>query len=138
MSKQHILYPKTTYSQRKLLFEIWEETGDVTEACRQARVCQGTYYYWRGRFKEGGYEGLQKIKKPGPEKGILLTGEKIKADIVRLKKENREWGKRRIADELAKKNGWVPVISPNTVREILREKGMWPEIVSASKKKAAG
>ncbi len=137
MSKQRIYYPRTTYSQRKILFEIWEETGNVTEACRQARVCQGTYYYWRDRFKEDGYEGLRKIKKRGPKKGIL-TGAEIKADVVRLKKENKEWGKRRISDELAKQNGWVPVISPNTVREILREKGMWPEIVSAPKKKAAG
>ncbi len=134
MSKQHIYYPKTTYSQRKLLFEIWEKTGDVTDACRQARVSQGTYYYWRGRFQEEGYEGLQKIKKTGPEKGIL-TGKEIKENVVKLKKENNQWGKRRIADELAKKNGWVPVISPNTVREILREKGMWTETASASKKK---
>jgi transposase len=134
MSKQHLLYPRTTYSQRKLLFEIWEETGDVTEACGQARVCQGTYYYWRGRFKEAGYEGLQKTKKTGPGKGVL-TGEEIKTEVVRLKKENKEWGKRRIADDLAKKNGWKPVISPNTVREILREEGMWPETVSVLKKK---
>mgnify|MGYP003497487798 FL=1 len=134
MSKQHILYPKTTYSQRKLLFEIWEETGDVADACRRAHVSQGTYYYWRERFKENGYEGLQKTKKTGPEKGVLIE-EGIKTDVVRLKKENEGWGKRRIADELAKNNGWVSVISPNTVREILREKGMWSEIVSASKKK---
>lgn len=134
MSKQHILYPKTTYSQRKLLFEIWEETGDVADACRRAHVSQGTYYYWRERFKENGYEGLQKTKKTGPQKGVLIE-EGIKADVVRLKKENEGWGKRRIADELAKNNGWVSVISPNTVREILREKGMWSEIVSASKKK---
>ena len=65
----------------------------------------------------------------------MLIEEGIKADVVRLKKENEGWGKRRIADELAKNNGWVSVISPNTVREILREKGMWSEIVSASKKK---
>ena len=64
-----------------------------------------------------------------------MIEEGIKADVVRLKKENEGWGKRRIADELAKNNGWVSVISPNTVREILREKGMWSEIVSASKKK---
>lgn len=136
MIQQRIYYPRTTYSQRKLLFKVWEETGDVLEACRQARVSQGTYYYWRGRFKEDGYEGLQKTKKTGPEKG-MLTAEEIKAEVVKLKKGNKEWGKKRIADELAKKNSWVPVISPNTVREVLQEKGMWPEIVSASKKKAA-
>ena len=134
MNKQRIYYPRTTYSQRKLLFEIWEETGDVFEACRRARVSQGTYYYWRKRFKESGYDGLKETKKTGPEKG-MLTGEDIKAEVVKLKKENEGWGKKRIADELAKKNSWVPVISPNTVREILREKGMWSAIMSTSPKK---
>jgi hypothetical protein len=34
-------------------------------------------------------------------------------------------GKRRIADELAKANNWVPVVSPNTIRRILEEAGLW-------------
>ena len=135
MGKQRIYYPRTTYSQRKLLFEVWEETRDVTEACRQAHVSQGTYYYWRGHFKEKGYEGLRETKKTGPKKG-MLTGEAIKVEVVKLKNENQGWGKKRIANELAKKNSWVPVISPNTVREILQEKGMWRENESVSKKKA--
>jgi hypothetical protein len=28
-------------------------------------------------------------------------------------------GKQRIADELAKANGWVPIVNPNTVKRIL-------------------
>jgi len=134
MDKQRIYYPRTTDSQRKLLFEVWEETGNVVEACRQAHVSQGTYYYWKRRFQEDGYEGLQKIKKTGPEKGMWI-GEEIKAEVVKLKEENKGWGKKRITDELAKKNSWVPVISPNTVRRILQEKGMWSEIVLEAKKK---
>ncbi len=66
----------------------------------------------------------------------MWTEEEIKEKVVRLKQENQEWGKKRIADELAKKNSWVPVISPNTIREILKEKGMWPEVVTEPKKKA--
>ncbi len=135
MVNQRIYYPRTTYSQRKLLFEVWEETGDVGEACQQAHVSLGTYYYWRGRFEKDGYEGIKEAKKTGPEKG-MRTGEEIKEDVVSMKKENKEWGKKRIADELAKKNSWVPVISLNTVREILKEKGMWPETAPESKKKA--
>lgn len=134
VAKQRIYYPRTTYSQRKLLFEVWEKTKDVAEACQQAHVSQGTYYYWRGRFEESGYEGIKKVKKTGPKKE-MWTEEEIKGKVVRLKQENQEWGKKRIADELAKKNSWVSVISPNTVREILKEKGMWPEPVPEAKKK---
>lgn len=134
MDKQRIYYPRTTYSQRELLFEVWEKTKDVEEACQQAHVSQGTYYYWRGRFGENGYEGIKKAKKTGPAKGIWAE-EEIKEKVVLLKQENPEWGKRRIADELVKKNSWVPVISPNTVRKILKEKGMWTETMSDPKKK---
>jgi len=134
MDKQRIYYPRTTYSQRELLFEIWEKTKDVEEACQQAHVSQGTYYYWRGRFRENGYEGIEEAKKTGPAKGIWAEDE-IKEKVVLLKQENPEWGKRRIADELVRENSWVPVISPNTVRKILKDKGMWPETTSEPKKK---
>ncbi len=35
------------------------------------------------------------------------------------------WGQQRLADELAKANGWVPLVSPNTVTRILRDAGLW-------------
>ena len=136
MDKQRIYYPRTTYSQRKLLFEVWEKTGNLDEACQQAHVSQGTYYYWKGRFEKSGYGGIEKTKRTGPEQR-MWTEEEIKEKVVMLKQENQGWGKRRIADELAKKNSWVPVISPNTVRRILKEKGMWSETASAPPQKAS-
>ena len=33
--------------------------------------------------------------------------------------------RQRLADELAKANGWVPLVSPNTVKRILRDAGLW-------------
>lgn len=135
MGKQRIYYPRTSYSQRKRLFEIWEEMGNVSQACQQAHVSRGTYYHWKDRFEEEGYEGIKETKKAGPEKGVQ-TEEEIKEAVVKLKEENEEWGKKRIAHELAKKNSWMPVISPNTVRAILKEKGLWPETVPETKKKA--
>ncbi len=55
--------------------------------------------------------------------------------VVTMKKAHPEWGKQRIADELAKGNSWVPLVSVNTVRRILQEKGLWEEEVEAAKKK---
>jgi hypothetical protein len=101
MSKQRVYYPRTTYSQRRLLFQVWEEEQNVAEACRQARVAESTFYYWKPRFEAGGYEGL----------------------------------KERIAHELAKKNNWVPLVSANTVRRILQEKGLWAGMGKAGAKK---
>lgn len=133
MSKQRIYYPKTTYSQRRVLFQVWEETQSVAEACRQARTSRSTFYYWQARFEQGGYAALKELEKPGPEKGIQVA-EEIQEKVVALKKSHPEWGKRRIADELAKANSWVPVISPNAVRRVLVENGLWPEVEQAGKK----
>jgi transposase len=133
MIKKRIHYPDTTYSQRQVLFQVWEETQSVTEACRQARTSLSTFYYWKERFEQGGYEALKKPKKPGPEKGIQVASE-IQEKVVAMKEAHPEWGKRRIADELAKANSWVPVISPNAVRRILMENNLWPETEQRGKK----
>lgn len=133
MSKQRIYYPKTTYSQRRTLFRVWEETQDVAEACRQARTSHSTFYYWRERYEQGGDEALQEPEKPGRKRGIQVAVE-TQAKVIGLKQQHPEWGKRRIADELAKANSWVPLVSPNTVRRILVENGLWPETEVEGKK----
>jgi transposase len=134
MNKKRIYYPRTTYSQRKLLFATWEETQDVAFACRQAHISESTFYYWKPRYEAAGYAGLKEAKKPGPEKG-MWTKAKTQAKVVAMKKANPAWGKQRIADELSKENSWVPVISANTVRRILQEHGLWEGVVEAGKKR---
>ena len=106
----------------------------MSEACRQARIGKSTFYYWKPRFEAGGYEALREVKKPGPSKGMWVAAE-IQEKVVTMKKAHPEWGKQRIADELAKGNSWVPLVSVNTVRRILQEKGLWEEVVEAAKKK---
>ena len=54
--------------------------------------------------------------------------------VVEMRKEHPEWGKRRIADELAKGNNWVRLVSPNTVKRILADAGLWPPSESGAKK----
>ena len=51
-----------------------------------------------------------------------------------MRREHPDWGKRRIADELAKGNNWVPLVSPNTVKRILQDAGLWPQAESGAKK----
>lgn len=134
MSKQRIYYPRTTYSQRQHLFQVWEETQNVSEACRQARIGKSTFYYWKPRFEAGGYAALKEVKKPGPSKGLWVAAE-IQEKVAAMKKTHPEWGKQRIADELAKGNSWVPLVSVNTVRRILQEKGLWEKVVETAEKK---
>ncbi|MFN8457021.1 MAG: integrase core domain-containing protein [Anaerolineae bacterium] len=129
MSRIH--YPRTTVSQRRLLFETWEKTKDVAKACRIARVSERTFYYWKPRFETGGYEVLKQFASPAPQVPHR-TAATIEQEVIALRRQNGRWGKRRIADELGKKNNWIAVISPNTVKRILQEAGLWPQPQSQS------
>ena len=124
MNTTHTYFRPTTAAQRRLLFETWEETGNVAEASRKARVSRDTFYYWKPRFDEGGYEALEHSESHAP-KSPHQTAEEIEKQVIDMHQAHREWGKRRIAAELAKANNWIPVISPNTVRRILEDADLW-------------
>ena len=134
MSQKRTYFPPTTSQQRKLLFEIWSATGNVTEACQKAHVGRATFYYWKPRFEAEGYAGLEAYQRKGPEKGRVGTAKEICEQVIEMRRQQPQLGKRRIADELAKANNWVPVVSPNTVRRILEDAGLWVPAAAARKK----
>lgn len=133
MTKKRTYFPPTTAQQRRLLFEIWEETGNREEACRRAHVSQSTFYNWKPRFEAGGYAALEEPRSHAPH-GPNLVPTEVTSQVVAMRTEHPEWGKRRIADELAKANGWVPLVSKNTVKRILKDAGLWPQAESGAKK----
>jgi len=124
MSTKHIYFGYTTPQQRKLLFESWEATGDIGVACRIARVSQRTFYYWKPRFEEAGYAGLEMFKSRVAHK-LNTKSPEVEAEVIRLRRENPDWGKAHISQEMAKANNWVEVVSPNTVKRILQDADLW-------------
>jgi transposase len=134
MSQKQTYYGFTTAQQRKLLFEEREATGSVTKACQRARVSRGVYYYWKPRFDEKGYAGLEEFGSRVAHK-LNRKEEEIEQRVIELRRKNPDWGKTRKSQEMAKANNWVPVVSPNTVRRILTEAGLWPESGSGKKRK---
>jgi len=126
MDKKTTYFRQTTAQQRRLLFETWEATGNVSEACRKARVSRQTFYNWKERFQTDGNAGLEVPKSHAPNNPQKTPAE-IQEQVINLRLENPQWGKRRIADEMAKANNWVPLVSPNTVKRILRDAGLFPE-----------
>ena len=134
MSQKRTYFGFTTPQQRKLLFEVWEATGSIPEAIRQARVSQRTFYYWKARFEQGGYAGLETFESRVAHK-LNYKDEVIEKQVIELRRVNPDWGKARISHELAKGNNWVAVVSPNTVRRMLESAGMWPESAPKGKKK---
>jgi len=126
MSTKRTYFGFTTSQQRKLLFETWEATGNVTAACRTARVSRGLFYYWKPRFDQHGYAGLEQFDSRVAHH-LHTKSDVITQQVVGLRRQHPAWGKARIAQELAKGNRWVPLVSPNTVRRILRSAGLWPQ-----------
>ncbi len=59
--KKFPYYRPTTADQRKLLFRVYEETGNVREAAATAHMGKSTLYYWRKRFDVGGYGALEVV-----------------------------------------------------------------------------
>ena len=122
-------------TQRKKLFEEWEENQDVGAACRKARVSERTFYNWKPRFEEGGYEALEKFEAAGPKTGSRVPKD-IQQKVIDLKEAHPKWGRRRIADEIAKKNNWVPLVSASSVERILEKAGLLPVSEEGKKKRA--
>ena len=107
MKTKRTYFPPTTPQQRKLLFETWEQTNNVTAACRKAHVGRATFYYWKPRFDRDGYAGLEAYEKAGVPKGTGRVAIEIEAKVLELYGQHEGWGKHRLADEVAKANNWV-------------------------------
>ena len=133
MTTSPVHFPLTTPGQRRLLFETWESTDSVTGACRKAHVGRGTFYDWKPRFQSGGYPALEAFANRAPLKP-RRTPTEIEAQVIAIRQTYPQWGKRRIADELAKGNNWIPLVSPNTVRRILTAAALWPKPTASTKK----
>lgn len=136
MAKNVTYFPRTTAQQRYLLFETWEASGSVMAACRQARLTRKVFYTWKPRFDAGGYAALDVPDSHAP-KHPHKTPAEVAKQVIDLKRTHPTWGKRRIADELAKANSWVPVVSVNTVKRILQEAEQWREADRPQKKKSS-
>ena len=132
--KKRLSYPRTTVSQRKHLFQVWEETGDLQRALSESRVSERTFYYWKPRFEQGGYEALESFASHAPKNPNRID-EAIQQRVIHLRKDYPKWGKRRIADEVAKENNWTALVSPNTVRRILIDAGLWSVTQTSAKKR---
>ena len=135
MKAKRVYFPPTTAQQRKLLFETWEQTDNVTAACRKAHVGRTTFYYWKPRFDKTGYVGLETYEKTGVPKGTGRVAAEVETKVLELHDQHADWGKHRLVDEIAKGNNWVPLVSPNTVRRILEDAGLWKPSENRVKKK---
>jgi transposase len=125
MNATHTYFPRSTAQQRKLLFETWQTTGSIAQACEMAHLSRVTFHHWKPRFDAHGYAGLEHPLSHRPNHLARKTSAAIESEVLTLTRAHPEWGKQRLAHEVAKAHGWVAVVSANTVRRILAEAGLW-------------
>jgi transposase len=136
MGTNHTFFPRSTAAQRKLLFETWQASGSVDQACERAHLSRVTFYHWKPRFEEHGYAGLEQPQSHRPKILARKKSAAIEAEVIAMRKAHPDWGKKRIADEIAKAHNWVRLVSLNTVRRILRDEGLWIEPEGQKKTKS--
>lgn len=118
----------TTPQQRRLLFETYEQTHRIDEACRVAHVARRTFFYWQPRYRAGGLAAVEQELSRAPHKTrIPPTPEATVQEVIAYRRAHPQAGYRRIAAELEKAHGWQPVISPTQVRRILQSAGLVAE-----------
>jgi len=107
MTTKHIHFPLTTAQPRQLLFATWQATGHVTAACRKAHVGRGTFYTWKLRCAAQGFLGLAPFASRAA-KEPHRTPAAVAQQVLALRRAQPDWGKKRIADALAKATNWPP------------------------------
>ena len=129
-----IYYRETTFQQRKYLFELVERQGNVSEACRRAKVSRKTYYRWKPRYEKDGVEGLCEPRSHVVHNPRTIDPQ-IERRIIELRRKHPNWGKKRIAQWIWKEHDWERVVAIETVRNILDRHGLWNPVRRGKKNK---
>ncbi len=136
MRTARVYFRPTTAGQRRLLFEVYQHTGDRHQACQAAHVSERTFYNWKPRFDAAGFPGLEHCGSHAPHQPARISAA-ITADVIALRQAHPTWGKVRIAQHLAQAHDWQPVVAPNTVKRILQQAHLWtaPSIEEGAEKR---
>lgn len=118
-----------TLQQKKTLIAVYQQTGNMTLAMREAGIrSPRTAYLWWHRFCETGEDALQPRSHARNTQKHLPNV--IVEQICQLRSQEPLWGRRRIADELTRYHG-QQVASPASVEAVLRRAGFWEQVAQS-------
>jgi hypothetical protein len=114
-----------TQQQKQTLISVYQQTGNMTQAMRASGIASPrTAYLWWHRFCEAGEEALQ--PRSHARKTQNRLPEALVEEICQMRSQQPDWGRRRIAEELARRHG-EQVVSPASVESILRRANLWEQ-----------
>lgn len=101
-----------------------DPNANVSEACRLHHISRKTGYKWLKRYKAAGYPGLLERSRR-PHVSPLRIGGDMVLDIIRLRKEHRYWGPKKIRRMLLNEGCDRDSLPSNaTVARVLRQAGL--------------
>ena len=117
-----VYHRETTISQRKLMVEMRKEGNKLKEIASACHCDIQTVRRWCRKYDEKRGDKSLKSKSHAPM-NPRRTPKEIRDKIVKMKKEHKEWGDKRIAGEILKASIGI---SNGTVYNILQGEGFYP------------
>jgi len=101
--KEKLMLDEVVFEKRKRLIEMVESEGvPLEEACSQMGISPSTYYKYRRRWQKLGDIGLLN-KRLRAESNIRQIPYEVRKEILKLIRENPDFGTKRLADELTQR-----------------------------------
>jgi transposase-like protein len=114
----------TSLEQRRALVAAYLRDRNMAAAMRETGIrSPRTAYLWWHRYQQAGDAGL--APRSRARKSQRTVPSEIAAEIQDLRRTHPDWGRRRIADEIAARHG-VGLVSPSGVEAVLRRSDLWP------------
>jgi transposase InsO family protein len=115
-----VYFRPTTVGQRQLLFRLAQESGNVSEAARQAHVSRSTYYYWQPRYEADPVGGVAAAGSRAPHRTrIPPISAELQAEVLAYHQAHPGEGCRSIANAICKAHDWQKVIGHSKVHELV-------------------
>ena len=112
----------TTMSEKRRFVDLASQPGAKMSAlCREFNITRRTGYFWRKRFKEYGYEGLENHS-TRPHNSPNRTPDELEQQVLQVRGAHSRWGGVKIKEYLCTQ-GVEHVPSKTTIDNILKRHG---------------
>lgn len=115
----HVYFRPTTLGQRQKLFDLAEQTGNVSDAARRAHVSRGTYYYWQTGYQADQAAGLVERSRAPHHPRIPALSPELCAEVLAYRQAHQRAGYLTITNAINQAHHWQKVIGPTKVRDLV-------------------
>jgi transposase InsO family protein len=114
---------KTVMEQRlELAIQAARQGANITELSKRYGISRRVCYKWLERYRRYGQEGLADQSRR-PITSPLRTSSVIEQQVITLRKQNPEWGARKLR-AILQREGYNPLPSASTIGTILLRSGL--------------